>query len=495
MLITSARKFLADEGGAYTVWSLVWFSIYVAIGGLAVDMSDGYRIKTVLQSTADASALAAIMSLPDEADGRLQAVNFSGDNMLQGRHGTVVRPSDVVFGTWVFSPAGFAPGGATPNAARVLSRRALDNENPLATNFLRIIGLVEWDVNAVAVATRFVPECLRGGNSFVAGNRVDMTSNNVIDNTCIHGQNIYEDPAHDYAVEIQNNGTIYDGTQISMPDLNDMIDRPTICSNEGLCQPGKVVTGDMMPRDAFLISEIVAGMLDTASTEYLPGDLYSLDSETQVIVHPTYNYLNLNDCADCVEIPPPVEYDPVTGQPLPPDPNAPKTYEYMAVMEPMNVYVFTCNDPMDQLVLPSTTTQLVLQQVAVISECRITGQSNMQLEGVSLASSAVGGGSKGYEKATIQFPAGVQFGANDNCAPGGGVQLYAAATVKISAAASIDGMRVVAAGDFEITANMTVNDLNVQAGHNVRFTANANVGTGCVGEVEGHLAWHYRLVH
>ena len=40
MLSKNTRKFLADESGAYTIWSLLWFSIYVAIGGLAVERND-----------------------------------------------------------------------------------------------------------------------------------------------------------------------------------------------------------------------------------------------------------------------------------------------------------------------------------------------------------------------------------------------------------------------------------------------------------------------
>jgi Flp pilus assembly protein TadG len=58
VLHTSFRSFLRDESGSYTIWSLIWFSLYVAIGGLAVDMTDAYRNQTLLQSTADASALA-----------------------------------------------------------------------------------------------------------------------------------------------------------------------------------------------------------------------------------------------------------------------------------------------------------------------------------------------------------------------------------------------------------------------------------------------------
>ena len=44
------------------------------MGGFAVDMTDAYRNVTLLQSTADASALAGVMSLPDEDDAVAQAL-------------------------------------------------------------------------------------------------------------------------------------------------------------------------------------------------------------------------------------------------------------------------------------------------------------------------------------------------------------------------------------------------------------------------------------
>ena len=165
-------------------------------------------------------------------------------------------------------------------------------------------------------------------------------------------------------------------------------------------------------------------------------------------------------------------------------------------MEPGTVYVIGCDDAMDQLILPSPDLQPngVLLNVAVISECRIKGQSNMRLEGVTLASSAVGGGKKPLNKNTLSFPAGTHFGAQDNCAPGGGVRLYAASSIRISAGASIDGMQIVAGYDVEMTANETINGLSVVAGHNIRLTANADVGTGCLGGLDGVYVWRYRLV-
>jgi hypothetical protein len=495
---TSFRRFLRDESGGYTIWSLIWFSLYVAMGGLAVDMTDAYRNQTLLQSTADAAALAGVMSLPDQADAVTQALLYSADNMNPAVNGEVLKNAEVIFGNWDFATRTFTPGTTAPDAVRAITRRADANDNPLATNFLRILSLWglpldRWNISVEAIATKYVPNCLFEENALVAGNKVDVTSNNIFMNVCIHGQNLIDDSGHNYAIEIQNNGTIGEGVEFSMPDTNDMIGRSTICSNVGLCEEGVVVAGDMMPMEAFLIDEAITGMLDPTSTDtdYLSGDLYSVNAETSEIVYPDYEYIDLSNCDACVKIPPKAEFDPITGEKIPPGAD---NYEYVGVMEPGTVYVIACHNPMDQLILPSPDLQPVLLNVAVVSECRLKGQSNMNLQGVTLASSAVGNGSKRFNKTNIAFAAGTRFGAPDNCAPGGGVRIYSGASVKITAGASIDGMHIVARGDVELTANETMNGISIEAGQNIRFTANADIGTGCVGGIDGVFAWRYRLV-
>jgi len=488
MLSKSFHKFLRDESGGYTIWSLIWFSLYVAMGGLAVDMTDAYRNQTMLQSTADASALAGVMSLPDETDAVAQALVYAADNMDPSLNGNVLKAEEVFTGNWNFDTRQFTDNGTPLNAVRVITRRDDANGNPLATNFLRILGLWglpmdRWNISVEAVATRYVPDCLDRRNSLVAGNRVDLTSNNTIIDTCIHGQNLIEDPGHDYAVEIQNNGTLGEGTEISMPDANDMIDRPTICSNEGLCQPGVVTEGDIMPADAFAVYDTIAAMLDPTATDYLPADMYSVDADTLELVMPTYVNIDFNDidtCPACVLIP---------------SAGSDKTYEYSAVMAPGTVYVVTCTNPMDMLILPDPLVQPVLSNVAILSACRIKGQSNMIIEGSVLASSAVGNGSKPYQKATISFPSGVQFGRLDGCAPGGGVGIFSGASVHISAAGRIDGLQIVARGDIELAAGQTADDVTLEAGHNIKFTANADLGTLCPPLApDAFFVSHYRLV-
>ena len=131
------RKFIDDESGAYAVWSLIWFSLYVAVGGLAVDMTDAYRNQTMLQSTADASALAGAMSLPNAGNAVAEALGYSTVNMNPGinENGNVLKGADVIVGTWNFATKTFSTGGAGPNtvdAVFVTTRRANTNNNALA---------------------------------------------------------------------------------------------------------------------------------------------------------------------------------------------------------------------------------------------------------------------------------------------------------------------------------------------------------------------------
>ena len=100
MFIQSFSNFIRDDRGGYTVWSLTWFMLYVALGGIAVDMSDAFRNQTLLQSTADASALAGVISLSDQADVVNQAMAYSVDNMDVQINGGVLNPAEVTVGTW-----------------------------------------------------------------------------------------------------------------------------------------------------------------------------------------------------------------------------------------------------------------------------------------------------------------------------------------------------------------------------------------------------------
>ena len=57
MLRKRVYEFFREEFGGGTIFGLLWFILIVGICGLAVDTTNGFRNKTMLQATADTAAL------------------------------------------------------------------------------------------------------------------------------------------------------------------------------------------------------------------------------------------------------------------------------------------------------------------------------------------------------------------------------------------------------------------------------------------------------
>jgi hypothetical protein len=464
MLRKNMQGFLRDESGGYTVWSLIWFSLYVAMGGLAVDITDAYRNQTLLQATADSSALAGALSLPDAVDAKDQAVAYSTDNMLYSVNGAVLDRDEVFVGTWNFATETFADGGADVNAVRVITRRDNSNGNPLAANFLRILSLWQlpfdhFNISAEAIATKYVPECLTS-NALVAGDRMDVTSNNGFSSICIHGENLTVDPGHDYAVDVGNSNTFADDVQVSMPDLNDLNGKPNVCSNNpGLCDPGTLVEGDKPPKDAFNVEAIIDGLtnLDPAMTS-LPGYMFDFVD------------------ANLVPILPPI----VSISDSYPGPYIPGT-----------IYVADQCQSNKVLNLPAG---VEISKVVIVADCQIGASSGVILKDVVIASRSTGNGQDPTAQHSINFASSAVIGDNDFCTDSTGqVHLYSMASIHISAGPDVYGLRVVVAGDFEITANNDIFGISVQAADDITATANGEFSY-CGGTFDGPFAVSYRLV-
>ena len=91
MLGGDCRKFLNDELGGGTVMGLLWFILLVGITGVAVDSIKNSRIRTMLQATAaaDAVALASVIDLPSAAVTSVAA--YSAGNMPAALYGSVLK--------------------------------------------------------------------------------------------------------------------------------------------------------------------------------------------------------------------------------------------------------------------------------------------------------------------------------------------------------------------------------------------------------------------
>lgn len=151
-MIATAVRFGRDERGG--VLPLVGLCLTVILGfaALAIDLSHESALKTQLQATADAAALAAAALLPDQSKARSMALDYAEKNMPPAENGTVLAEDDIQFGTWYTDTHEFVTDATIVNAVKVTVRRSVKNGNPAPTFFSRIFGKDHADLAAVALA-------------------------------------------------------------------------------------------------------------------------------------------------------------------------------------------------------------------------------------------------------------------------------------------------------------------------------------------------------
>ena len=149
------RNFGRDERGSLLPIIAGAIIAVFGLGGLAIDMGRMYDLQNQLQVTADVSALAAAMVLPDATASRDAANSFAAKNMATADDKDVLADSDILVGNWNTSTRTFTVGW-TANAVRVTTRRATANANPVETYFAPVIGINQANISATATAA-FVP--------------------------------------------------------------------------------------------------------------------------------------------------------------------------------------------------------------------------------------------------------------------------------------------------------------------------------------------------
>jgi hypothetical protein len=466
MLITSFCRFLRDESGGYTIWSLIWFSLYVAMGGLAVDVTDAYRNQTLLQSTADASALAGVMSLPDKTDAVAQALAYAANNMNPSINGNVLKAAEVFTGNWDSATATFTAGGTPLNAVRVITRRDDANSNPLPTNFLQILSLWglpldRWNISVEAIAEVYIPyECLDDG--LIAGGKVIISSNNdFVKDICIHGNT---------GVTMRSGNYFEDGVGVGMGNYDDLqIPSSDISKAEGLKEAMyddngyPYHEGELLPKMVREITHVIDG-LKTLDPTYLP------------------DYVSVTSTGD-------QNGDGIDDAVIPVN----NKFNFATLTEDDwgNVYHVKCASN-KTLVLPNNTT---IQNIVIVSDCRIVGGSGTLFTNVILTSDARGNGNDELALQNISLSANAILGIDDGCAPSGGVQIFSEASVHTAAGTVISGSQIVARGDVDLTAGSDgLMGVAIQAGGDITMTSNGIMGL-CSGGTDPLLtADYYRLV-
>ena len=145
---------LADRRGAVIVTVAVVLAALLGMAALAVDGSYLMEIRSQMQNTADAAAMAGVSGLsvsPTEA--RARAADYARRNPVL-RQQPQIRQSELMLGQWDYNTSRFTPTTGSPNGVRLTLRLS---DTPELANlrlfFAPILGFRTADVFATATAS------------------------------------------------------------------------------------------------------------------------------------------------------------------------------------------------------------------------------------------------------------------------------------------------------------------------------------------------------
>ena len=148
-----------DEHGNIAAIVGLLMTVLAGSGAVMVDLGRAHALRADLEATADAAALAAAARLPDMKRARAVAVDYARKNMPVAEYGEVLRPEDIVFGTWDPNTRALDTNKAG-NAVRVTARIGGPNGNAVPTMLAGILGVAEIELEHSATAGRRGVTCV-----------------------------------------------------------------------------------------------------------------------------------------------------------------------------------------------------------------------------------------------------------------------------------------------------------------------------------------------
>lgn len=458
------QEFGHSEDGSMTAGGLIFMVIFLAVGGLAVDVSNAISQRTALQVNADAVAHAALYvrnkTLTATADdAKAAALALGEDNMPTSRYGRVLTAGDIEFGVWDATTRTFTPDATSRSAVRVLTQRDVERDNEVATYLLKFAGVESWDVRTSSVFETYVPDCLREG--FVAEKLVDIQSNNSYFNGfCIHSNDV---------VSINSNNYFEEGTIVSMPDSGNL-DLPGsgLETNEGLADALRY--GAMQIRLINALREVPTGPYATgtqAMWNYI--QLATRDGQLSYLTAPPRNITIVN------------------GRPRAATPGSDVVEAGRDLLDRGGVLALRSN-AVNYLYCSSSSMQLQIRQalsnVVMITNCQISFGNGGALEDGLIATLHTGSSS-------ISGSSDTRIGRVDDCAEGGGAQLVSLGGMNFASGVSIHGGQLIALKEIEFAANGDgLRGTSIISGDTVSGTSNMSMGL-CGTGMGGNLSMDY----
>jgi hypothetical protein len=461
-------RFGADDSGGMTAGGLIFTVIFLAVGGLAVDVSNAISQRSQLQVTADAVAHTALyvrnQTLDATAeDAKAAALELAETNMPQSLFGQVMTDTDIEFGVWDPEDRSFSPDPNSRSAVRVWTHRTADGQNEVATYLLKFAGFDSWDVRTASVFEIYVPDCLREG--FVAEDLVDIQSNNSYFNGfCIHSNDV---------VSLNSNNYFEAGTVVSMPDSS-RLDMPASGAETNVGLPQALRYGAMQIRLINALSEV-------------PSSPFSAGSAAM------WNYIQLatRDGQLAYVTAPPRNITIVNGRPRSSAPGADDIEAGRDLLDrsdalalrPNAVNYVNCSSSSMQLQIRQPLTDMVM-----ITNCQMNFGSGGALENGLIATLHTGA-------ASIAGASDTRIGRIDDCAEGGGAQLISLGGMNFASGVSIHGGQLIALKEIEFAANGEgLRGTSIISGDTVSGTSNMSMGLCGTGMGGGLSLDYFRMV-
>ncbi len=426
------RRWLMAEHGSVTIMTLFFLPTVLMVGGLALDVANAMRMRTLLQVTADAAAHAALYTrefgtLEEARDAAMGIVEHALPDEVNG---DVVRPDDIRFGIWDAEQLRFIEDANSKSAVWIDLSRVVERDNGVATWLLKMTGFEHWSIVRAAVFETYVPTCFREG--FVGEGLVDLRSNNEFYNGfCIH--------SNDH-VELQQNNYFEDGTVVSMPDSGTIVlPASGFDKNEGLEQALR--DGSYRIRVLNRLAQIV-DEVGLYGSDWMP---------------------------DYVSAAAPVTIDPKKAA--------------AGDFVPGRIHTATCGGK-GTLTLPGT----LLRDMVIVTDCDVTFGSGATLENAVVATSST-------DAKSVTASAGLQIGRDDDCAEDGGAQVLTLGGFEVASKLSMFGGQVIAAGDIQFAANADgIEGASMIAGGQISGTSNMTMGFCGNGMERNFEVDYFRLV-
>lgn len=463
-LLGRLKAFARVEDGTMTVGGLIFTTVILMAGGLAVDVSNAYNQRTQLQATADSTAHAALYlrnysltATPDDA--KAAALAMGEENMPRSIFGRVLTANDIEFGVWNRTTRVFTPDPTSRRAVRVQTHRDAAGGNEVATFLLKFAGVDSWDVRTSSVFETYVPDCLREG--FVAENMVDIQSNNSYFNGfCIHSNDV---------VSINSNNYFQEGTIVSMPDT------------AGLDLPGSGYESNTGLREALRYGAIQIRLIN--ALREVPTSPYATATAAM------WNYIRLatRDGQLGYITGTPRRITIVNGRPAPSAASSDQIEAGRDLLDRAGALALRPN-AVNYAYCSSTSMQLQIRQVlsnmVLITNCQVSFGTGGALENGLIATLHTG-------NASISGSSSSRIGAVDNCATGGGAQLISLGGMNFASGVSIHGGQLIALKEIAFAANGDgLRGTSIISGDTVSGTSNMSMGL-CGTGMEGNLSLDY----